>query len=385
MKKLCLLLILLIALSTLTITSCERAPVTENPTPDNFTLIGATTVAVPSDEPASATPESRHEPFEHEEQLYSRAVYVLDVYSGATVFEFNANERLKPASTLKIMTLIVALEMLAIHETDPDEPGLISVPWLIWERFETDDPNTVGGSMSRITGNQTTLTYRDLFFGLMLSSGNEASNIIAYNLGKLISDENSAGGFDYIETFVERMNAKARQLGMENSSFVNAHGLHEVERLILEGNDARNYTTVRDMAVLSRYGILNYPVFAEIVGTLEHQMPANSVYRNGYRLRNTNMLINDPEITENANDYFLDFVGGIKTGGLNKAYELENGEWIETGGVANLVSMGEFGGSRYIIATLEAPWNPQPSVGARLHFAYSDHHELYNWLLWAYS
>ena len=377
MKKLCLLLSLLILL--LATTSCGQDPIIENTPPDNFSLIGVSTPATTPAEPTpDPTPESIHAPFERADELNSRGIYVLDVLTGEGVFALNENEPLKPASTTKIMTLVTALSMLA--EEEIDEAGIISVPWLIWERFETDDPNTVGGSMSAIVGAQTTLTYRDLFFALMLSSGNEAANIIAYNLGKKLNADaglQNSTGFENIDAFTGAMNAKARQLELRNTQFANAHGL----------NEPGGYASAKDMALITRYGVLNYPEFVNIVSTLEHQMPVNRNRPNGYRIRNTNMLINDPELTETANAYFRDYVRGVKTGGLNKVYDFDSATnaWVESAGIANLVSMGEFAQSRYIIATLEAPWNAATSVGVRLHFAYNDHHDLYDWLQVAYS
>ena len=79
------------------------------------------------------------------------------------------------------------------------------------------------------------MKFEDLLYGFMLSSGNDGANAIA-----VLVD----GG---IEPFVARMNARAQELGLEGTHYVNAHGYH----------DSEHYTTAQDLANLSRYAMRN--------------------------------------------------------------------------------------------------------------------------------
>ena len=310
---------------------------------------------------ACDTPPSDYRaPFEGE--LHSRAAYVINVESGDVMHELNANERLRPASTLKMMTLVTALTLLEGRESDIYENGLVEVPNAIWEEFDTDNRNTKGGSMSGVVPLQDNLTYRDLFHAMMLTSGNEAASIIAHNLG----------GGD-VHVFVDAMNKKAAELGLSESYFTNAHGLYEPE----------NYSTVHDLAVIARYGVTEYALFREIVGTFEYFMPSNTRYKTGYRIRNSNALMR-PSTDETLNPYYREYVCGIKTGGLSNIWHYdEQGNETHEDGIANLVSMGTIREREYIVVTLEAPRrsrNPDKGISTT-HCALTDHITLYDWLI----
>jgi D-alanyl-D-alanine carboxypeptidase len=355
--------LILLTLSALLLTSCGFEPVMTDELLSDFVLEHAT----PAHTFSPDTPPPR-EPFAFTEELNSRAACVIAVGGadcGTIVFAFNEDERLLPASTLKMMTFLVALELLESCGIDTDTRGLIEVPPLIWLEFDTDDPNTVGGSMSGIVEGQTTLTYRDLFHALMLRSGNEAANIIAHNLG--------GQGGDGISVFVGIMNTRAKELGLYNTFITNAHGLNEVG----------NRSTARDLAVIAWYGYRNFPIFREISGTFEYVMPANRRYVDGYRIRNTNSLIRNSldEEGNQTNQYFREFAQGGKTGSLNNVwtYDRDSGDWLHSPGVANLVSFGQVdsGGQTYIVVTLEAPWRRRVDGFASTHFALLDHIALY--------
>ena len=241
--------------------------------------------------------------------------------------------------------------------------------------------------MSGIVPFQNSLTYRHALHALMLSSGNEVSNVIAYNLG--------GRGTDGISNFVDKMNSKVNELGLENTLFANAHGLHEYN----------NWASVYDLAEIARYGHERFSHFGEISGTFEYFMPANQAYRNGYRIRNSNSLIRGirgenrdgdgeyygetPLENEVHSIYFRESARGVKTGGLNKVWHMDydTGQWYETAGIANLVSRFESycddGYKRaFIIATLEAPWRAGTLTDgmSRAHYALTDHITLYEWL-----
>lgn len=93
------------------------------------------------------------------------------------------------------------------------------------------------------------MSLKDLLYGLMLRSGNDAAVVIANHVCKNEKE------------FVKLMNKKAEEIGMKNTTFANPHGLDEV---------TQNYSTAYDMALLSSYAYKNYPLFREISGTYKY-------------------------------------------------------------------------------------------------------------------
>lgn len=216
-------------------------------------------------------------------------------------FERNADQRVFPASTTKIMTTLVALE-----------------------NGNLDDSFTVGEEVlgttikfskySSLMGIQPgeTLTLRDLVYGLMLVSGNDAGEAIAKHV---------AGSAD---SFVALMNQKAQELGMTSTHFTNPHGVQNDE----------HYTTARDMAKLMAYA-LTIDEFVEIAATKTYTVPANSIRPTELVLVNTDRLLNavagDPVLT------VYPYAIGGKTGDTDSAGKC-------------LVAAAEKDGARVIIA-----------------------------------
>ena len=148
----------------------------------------------------------------------AKSTIIMDIDSGRVLYQKNVNQQQLIASTTKIMTCIVALE--------------------------NSDVNTdvvVGNEVSSMYGTNIyiqpgeKIKVLDLLYGLMLRSGNDAAITLAVNtLGE--------------EKFINKMNEKARELGMNNTVFSNPHGLDE---------ETQNYSTAYDMALLSRYAYKN--------------------------------------------------------------------------------------------------------------------------------
>lgn len=153
----------------------------------------------------------------------SRYIYVLDREDKSVEYEKNSRERAYPASLTKIMTTIVALE----HIDDLSAVAPIDVDTY----KEMIDNNA---SMAGFYGREP-VTYRDLLYGTILSSGGEAANSLAINV---------AGS---VEDFVRLMNEKASELGLEDTHFTSPEGLH----------DKNQYTSAYDMARLLDYALDN--------------------------------------------------------------------------------------------------------------------------------
>ncbi|OGQ74342.1 MAG: hypothetical protein A3G94_07510 [Deltaproteobacteria bacterium RIFCSPLOWO2_12_FULL_60_16] len=166
--------------------------------------------------------------FFSEESLTARSAFLLDLTTGQVLYQREPDLPLPPASTTKIVTAIVALES---HRRGKD---LLSV---------TKTATRVPSSKLYLRPGQT-MSVEDLLYGLLLSSANDASLVLA---------EGIAGS---VERFAEMMTDKAREIGAANSHFTNPHGLTAPE----------HYSTARDMALLFNYAMKN-PAFREIVRT----------------------------------------------------------------------------------------------------------------------
>lgn len=223
-----------------------------------------------------------------EHELSAHSAIVLCADTGDVLFEKNADERMLIASITKIMTAIVVIE-----NSELDEEIVIKPEWSAIE----------GSSMYANPGESYTV--RELLYGMMLNSGNDAAAALACT----VCGDGSA--------FAEKMNEKAKELGLSNSSFKNPHGLDE------DGH----YSTARDMARLTAYCMENED-FKEIVST-------NCAVIKDVTYYNHNKLLRE-----------YDGCIGVKTG-----YTMAAGR--------TLVSCAERDGMRLVCVTLSAPddWN----------------------------
>jgi D-alanyl-D-alanine carboxypeptidase (penicillin-binding protein 5/6) len=169
---------------------------------------------------------------------------LIEAQSGTVLWEKNADDRRLIASTTKIMTALVVLEQCE----DLDEIVTIEPSWTGIE----------GSSMYLQAGQE--LTVRELLYGLLLASGNDAAVALACV---------TAGDVD---SFAQLMNDKAQTLGCENSHFVNPNGL----------DDQEHYASARDLATITQ-AALNYESFVEIVST-ESKTIGEQTYTNHNRL-----------------------------------------------------------------------------------------------------
>ena len=137
---------------------------------------------------------------ELEENLSSEAVLIMESSTGKVIYEKNGYEKKYPASTTKILTAILAIEHCNLNETaTASEFAINSIP--------------SGYSTANIQIGET-LSVKDLLYALMLQSANESAVILA---------EHISGSQ---EAFADLMNEKAKEIGCENSHFVNPNGIH---------------------------------------------------------------------------------------------------------------------------------------------------------------
>ncbi len=203
-------------------------------------------------------------------EVYSsaKAMCTMEAGSGRVLYSKNQNAQLPMASTTKIMTAITAIENCA----DLDEKFVIS-------------PKSVGISGTSIyLRKEEAMSVRDLLYGLMLVSGNDASVAI----GERVSGSAAK--------FVELMNQTAQKIGAKNSHFANTHGL-----------DAKgHYTTAYDLALITSYALSN-DTFKEIVSTKNTKI-VNTDGKTRY-LKNKNRLLNSLEGCNGVKTGFTDDAG----------------------------------------------------------------------------
>ena len=197
--------------------------------------------------------------------INARSCVVLDRTSKKILYGKNEYNKVKMASTTKIMTATIILENCDLNKT-------VSV--------SKKAANTGGSRLGLKTNDK--ITIRDLLYGLLLVSGNDAAVCLAESCSGSVSD------------FAILMNKKAIELGLTNTHFETPHGL----------DSDNHYTTAYELALLSDYA-LNNPIFLNIVGTKTYTININGNPKN---LSNTNELLGN-----------LSGVYGIKTGFTNGA------------------------------------------------------------------
>ncbi|KKM11671.1 hypothetical protein SY88_08050 [Clostridiales bacterium PH28_bin88] len=198
------------------------------------------------------------------------AAVLMDAETGQVLYAKNPHKRRAPASTTKIMTTILALEMAELTDVVVVDPRAASVE--------------VGSDVGLRAGDR--LTLEDLLKASLIGSANDAAVAVA----------DHAGGS--VDLFADLMTRKARILGARNTNFVNPNGYSK----------SQHYSTAYDLALITRYALLDER-FSEIVGTREDRV--TWLNREHYaELENTNHLLKT-----------YDGADGVKTGTTRAAGE----------------------------------------------------------------
>ena len=163
-------------------------------------------------------------------EIDAEYVILQDHLSGEILYEKNADYKIYPASMTKIMTAIVAFDLLKKGETSLDE--MITISEKAWRLSQS-------GYSSMFIMLNDQVSVEDLLKGIIIVSGNDSCVALAEGLSGTEED------------FVILMNEKAQEIGLENSNFGNSSGI----------NDVNNYSTVRDIMKMSQYMTVNYPEY----------------------------------------------------------------------------------------------------------------------------
>jgi len=212
-----------------------------------------------------------------EGHLSAASAILIEAESGKVIFEKNAEQRMYPASTTKILTVWLALTM-----GDPEQKYTVS------ENAVNLAPDESSAKLA--AGEQVKLI--DLCYAAMLPSGNDAATAIAEGL---------AGS---VWNFALMMNQAAYSLGCTGSQFMNANGLH----------DEAHFTTARDMAILTRIAMQN-ETFKQIALASEYVLPKDNIYR-ARTIKNGNNLVAKAEGKEKR---YYEYATGVKTGTTSAA------------------------------------------------------------------
>ncbi len=258
-----------------------------------------------------------------EREMVSDTILLVNMDTGIPVIEKNADKVRYPASLTKIMTYIVAMENIDdVYNTRVKIKQEVLNPLL-----------GTGSSMSGLdykVGEKVTVI--DLLYCLMVTSGNDAALVLADYVGN-----------GDTEKFVDMMNAKAKELGCNDTHFVNPHGLH----------DDDHYSTAYDLYKITSYA-MTLPLFSEITNTATYYCEGDD-----YPLVTTNFMID----VNRGGEYYYTYAQGIKTGTTDEA-----GRCLITTGIAD--------GYAYMCICMGAPYAGSENNGAML-----DAREILRWAL----
>lgn len=229
---------------------------------------------------------------------------LMNLDTGKILYDKKANERRYPASVTKIATALYALDQ---YRLDLDKPILVEAQILKTasmlekrrqpERFPSYTLEPDGTTINLQPQEQISL--KTLFYGLMLGSGNDAANAIAFHCTHDINK------------FVQGMNGYLKKVGCKDTHFTNPHGLHNIE----------HYTTAYDLAIMTKKAMQN-PFFAELVKTITYTREETNKQKS-YNIVQTNRILK-------PGPFFYSKAIGVKTGytsnaGYNLVAAADNG------------------------------------------------------------
>ncbi len=261
--------------------------------------------------------------------LQGTACVLMDRASGRILYDKNAESKRYPASTTKVMTLLLALEYGHLNDK------------VIIPKEATDVP--ADSSRTPVKPGEE-MPFVDLLYGMMIKSGNDAANAVAV----IVSGS--------VPAFVQRMNERAKELGCTGTNFVNPHGYH----------DENHYSTAKDLALIAREG-LRHNTFRAIVSAMEYTMSPTS-QREKLRMATTNAMF------VKSNKYYYEPMIGIKTGYHSKAGNcfvgaaLKNGVYLisvtlhstKTGCWMDTKRLMEYGFPQYKTYSFSELWGANP-------------------------
>ena len=207
--------------------------------------------------------------------LYSNSSILIDSTTGQILYDHNAYEKRYPASTTKLMTAILTLENCNLTDSvTVKKEALLGIP-----------PSYTTAALRA----GETLTVDQLLHVLLIPSANDAANVLACHIAGSIDD------------FSVMMNSKAKEIGCQNTHFVNPSGIH----------DDDHYSTAYDMALIGKYAN-TFDAIKEIATQTNYSLP--DLPNGEKRIFNTTNTLITPK-----NKYYYEYATGLKTGYTDKA------------------------------------------------------------------
>ncbi|MFH1833177.1 MAG: D-alanyl-D-alanine carboxypeptidase family protein [Candidatus Levyibacteriota bacterium] len=231
-------------------------------------------------------------------EILAKSVFVYDLTSQKTLYEKNAKERLPIASLTKVMTSIISLE-------NPKKD----------DRYLVLKRDLVGEDSMGLTEGEI-ISLEELLYGLILSSGNDAAEVLA---------DNFSGGR---QDFINAMNKKAKSLGLKDTHFTNPSGLQ---------GDGNQYSTAYDLFIITNYALNNFPLFNKVAATFQQEILSTSGHKYFFLENETNLISSYPGVKGVKTGYtpeaelclitYLDYQGhkiiGVILGSNNRRTEMK--------------------------------------------------------------
>lgn len=213
-----------------------------------------------------------------EPNVFGPSAILIDANTGRVLYEKNSTKKMYPASTTKIVTGLLGIEKGNLSD-------IVTVGINPSTKIER------GSSQIYLIPNEQ-MSLENLLYALMLESANDAAIAVAEHISGSIED------------FSKLMNQKAKELGAENTNFVNPNGLHADD----------HYTTAKDLSLIA-FNAMKNETFRKIVSTYKYSIPETNKQEAREYIRNSNKLIWD----YNKNRHYYEHAIGIKTGYTQKA------------------------------------------------------------------
>ena len=265
------------------------------------------------------------------DEIGSDVALLISLDYGTVIYEKNADRVTAPSSLVKIVTAIIALDYYGEEGLDTvitaNQTAILTVPY---------------GSIASGLMTGENLTVRQLLYYIMVQSANDATHILAYQIGS----ENLRPDSTPLDSFVGMMNDFAKNMGCKDTVFSDCTGIDNVG----------NRSTANDIAILASYAAKN-EIFMEICSTLAYKMPATN--KNFART-----LTTGNNVIMSSSPYYYRYANGMKTGSSDKG--------------RCLVATSKKDGYNYLAVVMESPVVTDES-GTETNYSFKDAQTLLKW------
>jgi len=226
------------------------------------------------------------------DSITCEAAIMVEQNSGKVLFERNSRKKMYPASLTKVLTALLAIEELDLNDT-------ITVGREI--NLKALDASGAG----LVVGEKISVS--DLLRALLIPSGNDAAYTVAVQVARKKANDPSMSIQQAVDYFAKMMTERAKELGAENSNFVNPHGYH----------DDNHYSTAYDMYLITKEA-MKHEIFREIVSTQYYSIKNDENAESGDK-KVEHSWVNRNLMLRKKGEYYYENATGVKTGYTSKA------------------------------------------------------------------